>query len=238
MIDYEKVTHGVTGYEPLQENLDKRSTSFSFSLQIRTDEGLSIRGDMNMQQTVPQRAAKPVTPDVGQEYDDNLTNMPRSAIRFRSTQVKQGSSTDRQPEQKPRTTGPITLPTTRRVSGSTRFLLWAVLVLGIAFLINGLVVPAFVSFNNQLHYGDAKIATYDLDGRHWLTEEDNGRVRIVVSNPDGSHSQQLTTVVGGVANHALVTLDQKGSKIEVSLNGTYAALVVPDGKGGYQWGNS
>ena len=42
----------------------------------------------------------------------------------------------------------------------------------------------------QWQYGNDKIATYDLNGKHWITELDNGRVHIVVSNEDGSHSQQ------------------------------------------------
>ncbi len=229
----EEAAQSITGFKPQENTSNQHSTSFSFSLQIRTEEGLSIRGDMTMQKTVPQRASKPVTvaPDVEQEYDDdNVNQMPRSALRFRSTQT--------QTESKPRTTGPIVTPVTQRVSGSTRLLLWVVLILGIAFLVNGLVLPAISSAIEQVRYGDAKIATYDLDNHHWITEESNGRVRIVVSLPDGSHSQQLTSIVGGVPNHALVTLDQTGNKIEVSINGTYANLLISDGKGGYKWGNS
>jgi len=234
MIAQEEATQSVTGDEPQENIVYQYSTSFRLSLQIRTDEGLSIRGDANMQKatTIPQRASKPVTPDIEQEYDDTLGSAPRSAVRIRSTPPSTSG-------QKSRTTGPIVAPvTTRRVSGGTRFLLWVVLVLCVAFLINGLVVPALVSFNNQLRYGDAKIATYDLNSRHWLTEENNGRVRIVIGSADGSHTQVLTTVVGGVANHALVTLNQHGTKIDVSINNIYIDSLVPDANNGYRWGNN
>ena len=179
----------------------------------------------------PRASAKPVQgpADVEEEYDDTLATTPRSAVRFRSTQSQETTS---------RSTGPIIAPVTHRVSGSTRLLLWVVLVLCVAFLVNTLVLPAITSVVSQFRYGNAQIATYDLNGKHWITEEDNGRVRLVVSNPDGTHSQQLTSIVGGVATHALVTLTPNGAKIEISINGTYAGLVVPDGKGGYQWGNS
>lgn len=195
----ESATHGVTGYESPQGNLyqmnnlaSRKATSFSFSIQIRTDEGLSIRGRVNMSTVVPQRASKPVqvVPDIEQEYDDNLSSTPRSAIRFRGTQHKQETSSKE--GQTARDTDKLATPvTTKRVSGTTRLLLWVVLILGIAFLINGLIVPAIVSFNNQLHYGDAQIATYDINGSHFITEEDNGRVQIVVSSPDATHNQIL-----------------------------------------------
>lgn len=226
MIDYEEATRNVVGYEPQENTHNQRSVSFSFSLQILTREGLSLKGDMTMQKTVvPQRASKPVTVDIEQEYDDNsVTSMPRSAIRFRGTQPTQ------------RTTGPIAqAPTSNRVSGTTRLLLWVLLVCCLAFLANGLVMPMVNDTVNQIKYGDSRIATYDISNHHWITEEANGRMRIVVSNPDGSHSQQLTMAVGNAPKHALVTLKEDDVKIDVSINGAYITPLVSDGKGGYKW---
>jgi len=178
--------------------------------------------------TIPQRASKPVTPDVEQEYDDTLGSTPRSAVRRRSTL----------PETKPRNTGPIVAPvTTRRVSGGTQFLLWVVLVLCVAFLINGLVVPAISEAFTQIRYGDARIATFDINGRSFITQEQDNKVRIVVVSAGNAHNQVLVTPIGGVANHALVTLTPNGAKIEVAVNGTYIAVLVPDGSG-YQWGSN
>jgi len=236
----EEVTHNVAGYEPLQENTYRQSISFSLSLVKRAGESFSITGDATMQKTaVPQRASKPVHVDASQlqldddqEYDDNtVAAIPRSAVRFRSTQPQ---AAHHQP-----TTGPIVAPlVTHRVSGSTRLGLYLLLFLCIAFLVNGLVLPAITDALTQLRYGDARIATYDLNGRHWITEEDNGRMRIVVSNHDGSHNQVLTTVVSGAPKHALVSLSPDGTKIDVSVNGAYIALLVPDGSNGYKWGSN
>lgn len=180
---------------------------------------------------IPQRASKPaaapVTVGVDQEYDDKLDTTPFSALRFRSTQQ----------DTTPRNTGPIVTPirVERRVSGGTRFLLWVLLVLCVLFLINVLVVPAVNDVLTQLKYGDSKIATYDLAGKHWITELSNRRVRIVVSNEDGSHSQQLTTVVSGAPKYALVTLAEDRNKVDVSINGAYVLSMKSDGKGGYTW---
>ncbi len=236
MIDYEeRAAQSFAGFKPQENTMNQHSTSFRFSLQILAHEGFSVKGDMSMSKTettIPQRAsAKPVQgpADVEEEYDDTLDSTPRSALRFRSTQPQDTWS---------RSTGPIVAPVTHRVSGSTRFLLWVVLVLCVAFLVNGLVLPAVTSVVNQFRYGDAQLATYDINGRHFLTEENNGHMRIVIARPDGSHTQVLTTLVGGVPNHALVTLTPNGAKIEVLIHGTYAGLIVPDDKGGYQWGNS
>ncbi len=216
------------GIEPLQENTcNRRSISLAFSLQILAREGLSVRGDVTMQKTaVPQRASKPV--DSEQEYDDDsVSSMPRSALVWRATNAPQQShTTDTLIAQTPRTSN--------RVSGTTRLLLWLVLVLCVAFLVNGLVMPAITDALTQLRYGDARIATYDLNGHHFITEESNGRVRIVVSNPDGSHSQQLTTVVSNAPKHALVTLKENGTRIDVSINDAYVTYLVADGNG-YKW---
>ena len=233
MIDYEEIAaQSFVGFKPQENTMNQHSTSFSFSLQILAHEGFSVKGDMGMSKTetiIPQRASKPVQVTPEEEYDDTLDTTPRSALRFRSTQPQ---------DTKSRSTGPIVALVAHRVSGSTRFLLWVVLVLCVAFLVNGLVTPAITSVVNQFRYGNAQLAAYDINGRHFLTEEDNGHMRIVISRPDGSHTQVLTTLVGGVPNHALVTLTPNKAKIEVSINGTNAGLIVPDDKGGYQWGNS
>jgi len=226
----ESTAHTVVGYEPHETTVDQRTTSFSFSLQILAREGLSVRGDMTMQKTsVPQRASRPV--DIEQEYDDDsVAKMPRSAIRFRSTQA-QGPNT-----------GPIqaqgTPVVTHRVSGTTRLLLYLVLVLCVLFLFNGIVWPVIVDIGNQLKYGDAQIATYDLDNHHFITQDDNGKVRIVVSSADNQHTQVLTTVVQGAGSHALVSLSEDGSNVDVNVAGTYVTSLVPDSHGLYKWKES
>ena len=189
-----------------------------------------------MQKTmIPQRASKlaaPVTVDVEQEYDDTASSMPRSAIRYRS-------STTQPTQPQTRTTDVLPTPvTTRRVSGGTRFLLWVVLVLGVTFLFNGLVMPAVQDALTQLKYGDSRISTYDLNGRHFITEETNGRIRIVVSNPDGSHNQVLTNTLVNAPKHALVSLKENGSKIDVSVNDAYITSLLSDGNNGYKWGSN
>jgi len=241
VITQEEVTqHGLGAESHQEDTMDRQKTvhqsiAFRFSFQIITGgEGLAFKGDAGTQKTstVPQRASKPVqvTNDVEQEYDDNsVSSMPRSAVRFCST-------TEPQPT---RTTGPTAVApvTTHRVSGSTRFLLWVVLVLGLAFLFNGIVLPAINTVLEQVRYGNARIATYDMNGRHWITEETEYRVRIVVSSADNQHNQVLVMPVSGVTSHALVTLAQKGVKIEVAVNGTYIAVLAPDGNG-YKWGTN
>jgi len=227
VIEYEEVTHGVTGYAPLQENTHRHSISFCLSVMKRSHEGLSITGDVTMSKTaIPQRASKPV--DIEQVYDDDSasSSMPRSAVRYRATQ----------PQQTVRTTDTLVQQhrTSNRVSGTTRLLLWLLLALCVAFLVNGLVVPAITDAFTQLRYGDARIATFDIDKHHFITEESNGRVRIVVSNADGSHSQQLTTVVSNAPKHALVTLKENGTRIDVSINDAYVTYLVADSNG-YKW---
>ena len=238
MIGYEEVAHGVTGYEPLQENTcNRHSISVAFSLQILAREGFSVHGDITMQKTanIPQRASKPVTPDIEQQYDDDSAGtMPRSAIRYRSS--TEPTHTLQEPMHT-RTTD--VLPrTSNRVSGSTRAGLVVLLILCCLFLVNGIVVPAITSMVNTVKYGTAQIATYDLNGRHWITEEENGRVRIVVSNEDGSHNQVLTTMISNAPKHALVSLSQDGAKIDVSINGAYITALVSDNHGGYAWSNA
>ena len=240
MIDYEETAPCITDTRPQENTVYQNSTSFSFSLQILAHEGFSVKGDMTMQKTstVPPRASKPVlsTPDVDEQYDDNsITQMPRSALRLRSTPTPTS-------EQQARTTGPIIPPvapiTTRRVSGGTRFLLWVVLVLCCLFLFNGIVWPAINDALIQLKYGDSKIATYDLGGRHWITEETNGRLRIIESNPDGSHSQQLTIPIANAPKHGLVMLKENGQHVDVYINDAFLTYLVSDGQGGYKWGNN
>ncbi len=56
----ESTTHGVADHEPQHENFTHRSTSFSFSLQIVTREGFSVKGEAIMDKTstnVPPRAS-------------------------------------------------------------------------------------------------------------------------------------------------------------------------------------
>ena len=121
----------------------------------------------------------------------------------------------------------LPVATTRRVSGNTRLLLWVVLVLGIAFLFNGLVLPAINNAIEQVRYGDARIATFDINGRSFLTEEQDNKIKIVVSSADNQHNQVLVTPISGVRNHSLVTLTQNGARIEVAVNGTYIAVLSP-----------
>jgi hypothetical protein len=84
-------------------------------------------------------------------------------------------------------------------------------------------------------YGDAQIATFDIEQHHFITQYENSTVKIVVMSSDNKHNQVLTTIVHGAANHSLVTLAENGAKIDVSINGVYATSLAPDGKGGYQW---
>jgi len=223
----EDATRSITGDESHKENTYQRSVSLSFSLQILSREGVTMRGDATMQKTtsgVPQRASRP-TADVTQEYDDDTVgSMPRSALVWRATNTQPHNAVT-QP-----------LPASRhRVSGSTRFLLVVLLILCCAFLFNGLVMPAIASIANHLKYGNAQIATFDLQNRHWITEETNGTVRIVITSDDARHNQILTTFVSGAPNHALVSLSQDGNNIDCAINGTYTMSLVSDGQGGYKW---
>jgi len=226
----EKATQGITSIESQEPATSQHSVNFSFSLQILAHEGLSVKGDASMQKntTIPQRASRVQQPtsDVAEEYDETLFNAPRSALRW--------TALDAQPKQ--RTTGPIAAPS-NRVTGSTRVGLYILLVLCLAFLFNGIVLPALANVQNQLRYGDARIASYDLDNHHFLTEETNGKVRIVISSTDGQHNQVLTTVVAGVKDHALVSLSQDSDKVDVFVNGMSIARLVSDSKGGYRWSN-
>jgi len=229
----EKATQGITSIESQEPATSQHSVNFSFSLQILAHEGLSVKGDASMQKNtpIPQRASRVQQPttDVAEEYDDQLFDAPRSAIRW--------TALDAQP--KPRTTGPIAeAPQSNRVTGSTRVGLYILLVLCLAFLFSGIVLPAISTVSNQLKYGDARIASYDLDGHSFITEETGGKVRIVVSSADNQHTQVLTTVVAGVKDHALVSLSQDGNTIDVFVNATSIARLVPDGKGGYAWGSN
>jgi len=227
--------HSVLGNGPQEAPINQRSTSFSFSLQIVAREGLSVRGDMTMQKTaVPQRASRPIqqtAPDI-EDYDDqNLAHMPRSAVRFRASQSQaapQGPNT-----------GPIEVPTvTHRVSGSTRALLWFVLVLCVLFLMNGMVWPALVEIGTQLTYGNDRIASFDLDHHHFITQEVGGKVRLIVTSADGQHTQVLTTMISGAKDHMLVTLTQDHVQIDVNVNGVYVTSLVPDRHGMYTWKES
>jgi len=231
----ESTTHGVTDHEPQHENLDQRSISFQFSLHILTREGFSVKGEASMDKTstsVPQRASRQPMPDVDQEYDDDsVAKMPQSAVRFRSTQQPHQQSTAAP------TTGPIVTPivTTRRVTGWTRFWLWILLVLCIAFVFDGMVWPMLVDLDNQLTYGNDRIASFDLDQHHFITQETHNTVRIVVSSTNGQHTQVLTTVISGARDHALVTLSEDGNSIDVTVNGAYVTSLVPDTHGMYRW---
>ena len=218
----------------LVQEEETSTKGFSFSLQILTREGFSIKGDVTTMTTVPQRTHRPITqPSDVQEYDDNtIASIPRSVLRHRPIQ---------QPQAKTHTTEPIVAPVaqtpivTHRVSGSTRALLWVVLILGCLFLFNGIVWPTLVSAYNQVKYGDAQIASFDLDQHHFITQDEHSTVKIIVMSADGKHNQVLTQVVRGAGDRELVTLSENGSKIDVSVNGQYAMSLAPDGKGGYQW---
>ncbi len=89
----ESTTHGIADHEPQHENIHRQSLRFQFSLQILTREGFSVKGEACMDKTstsVPPRASRQPVPDIDQEYDDDsVAQMPRSAVRFRSTQSHQ-----------------------------------------------------------------------------------------------------------------------------------------------------
>ncbi len=224
--------------EPLDEkNLDQRSISFRFSLQIIAREGLSVRGDAHMQRTrmdIPQRASRPA--DVTEVFDDLQPQaMPRSQIRWRPTNQAQAG----QDVTATTTTAPQPIqPTSCRVTGGTRAGLWVLLLLCIAFLFNGIAVPAWENFNNQLHYGDARIASYDIDHRHFVTEDNKGKIRVYIMSQDGQHVQVLDSILGSNTDHALVTLSEQGSTIAMFVNGVQTAVLVPNGQGSYMWGSN
>jgi len=212
----ESTTHGITGYEPQHENLEHRSMSFQFSLQILPREGFSVKGEATMDKTstsVPPRASRHPSPDIDQEYDDDsVAHMPRSVLHHRPIrQPNQQQQSVAVPPQTPNT-GPIVTPIvpTRRVSGWTRVLLWVLLFLCIAFVFDGMVLPILIDVSNHFTYGTDRIASFDLDQHHFLTQETHNTVRIVVSSADGQHTQVLTTVLSGAGDHALVTLSEDG----------------------------
>jgi len=235
----------------------------SFRLGFDLSEGISFRGDIKMSQNgIPLRTHRPIQQPVKvqeQEYDDTTAQIqqasdveeeeyddtpvaitPKSVLRHRPTQQQQ-------PQAKTRTTEPIVAPVgqkpvvktivTHRVSGSTRAGLYVVLFLCGLFIFNGIVWPALVSVYNQVKYGDAQIATFDLDQHHFITQDVKGKVKIIVMSADNQHNQVLTQIVHGIGDRALVTLSENGAKIDVS-NGQYAASLVSDNHGGYQWENS
>jgi len=233
----ESTTHGVTDHEPQYKNLHQRSIRFQFSLQILPREGFSVKGEASMDKTstsVPSRASRQPVPDIEQEYDDNsVAQMPRSALRHRSIQPHQQQPVSPQTPN----TGPIVplVVPTRRVTGWTRFWLWVLLVLGIAFLVDGIVWPALIDLDNHFTYGNDRIASFDLDNHHFLTQETHNTVRIVVTSADGQHTKVLTTVISGAGNYALVTLSEDGGNIDVTVNGAYVTELVPDTQGMYRW---
>ncbi len=233
MLAQEEAARSVAGYESQEKNSSQRSISLSFSLQILSGEGLSVKGDASMQRTstgIPPRASRPA--DTTDEYDDQLPGaMPKSQLRWKPTnQVTAGQDVTATT-----TVQPVTV-TSNRISGSTRTGLIILLLLCIAFLVNGIVVPALVNLGNQLRYGDARIARYDIGSKHWITEDDRGKIRVYIVN--GQHVQVLDSVLGGSVDHALVTLTDEGNSIEVSVNGVQAAQIVSDGHGGYKWGSN
>jgi len=133
-------------------------------------------------------------------------------------------------------TGPIVTPViTHRVSGTTHALLYLLLFFCVLFLLNGIVWPALVSFDNHLKYGDAQISTYTINGSSFMAQDDNNVVKIVITSENNAHNQVLTTIVRGADRHALVTLSEDGSNIDVSIAGTYVTSLVPDTHGGYKW---
>jgi len=236
----ERTTHGVASHEPQHENLTYRSTSFQFSLQILSREGFSVKGEATMDKTstsVPPRTSRQPVPDIDQEYDDSVAKMPRSAIRHRSIHPQPNQQQQSAVPPQPPNTGPIVTPVVpmRRVTGWTRVLLWVLLVCCIAFVFDGMVLPAMIDVSDHFTYGSDRIASFDLDLHHFLTQETHNTVRIVITSADGQHTQVLTTVISGAGDHALVTLSEDGSNIDVTVNGAYVAAMVPDGHGMYKW---
>ncbi len=240
----ERTTYDVADHESHSESIEQHSITFQFSLQLLLSEGFSVKGDAFMNKTstsVPPRASRQPVPDIDQEYDDDtVAKMPRSVLRHRPIQhpPNQQPPAVTPSAQQPPNTGPIVAPPiapTRRVTGGTRVLLYVLLFLCIAFVVDGVVIPAFIALNNQLTYGSDRIASFDLDNHHFLTQENHNTVRITVTSADGQHAQVLTTPISGAGNHALVTLSEDGSNIDVAVNGMPITPLVPDGHGMYQW---
>ncbi len=229
MLTQEEATRSIMGDESQGENTYRSSFSLRFSLQLCTHEGLAVKGDMSMDKTaVPSRASRPTV----QDYDDDTVGMmPHSALVWRATTVPNTTAT------MSRTTKTVST-TTNRVSGTTRLGLYLLLVLCLAFLFNGLVMPALVSLGEQLRYGDARITTYDINTHHFIAQDDHNKLRIIITSDNGDHNQILTMVVSGIPNHSLVTLIPNGNNIDVTINGTSALRLEPDGHGGYKWGTN
>jgi hypothetical protein len=114
-------------------------------------------------------------------------------------------------------------------------LLWVLLIFCIALLVDGIVIPAYVALFNQFAYGTNRIASFDLDQHHFLTQENHNTVCITATSADGKHTQVLTMPISGVSDHALVTLSEDGTAIDVAVNGLSINPLVPDGHGMYQW---
>ncbi len=240
----ERATHSLQYYESQHENRNQKSTRFQFSLQILTREGFSVKGEAIMDKsstTVPPRASRQPMPDIDQEYDDDtVVKTPSSVLRHRP--IQQSSKQQATPVASATTptlnTGPIIAPSvvpTRRVTGGTRVLLYVLLFLCIALLVDGIVIPTVVAVSNHFTYGSNQIASFDLDQHHFLTQETHNMVRITVTSADGKHVQVLTTPISGASDHALVTLTEDGSNIDVAVNGLSITPLVPDGHGMYQW---
>ena len=247
MLIEESTAQSVSDYEPKETTINEYSTSFRFSLQIITREGFSVRGDATMT-TVPARKSRPSATQIDEGFDDpRISSSTRRYKPTQQSQVQQPQATAQIPNTGPIVTSveqtPVVAPVvktiiTHRVSGSTRAGLYIVLFLGCLFLFNGIVWPGLVHIYNQVKYGDAQIATFDLDQHHFITQDEHGKIKIIVMSADNKHNQVLTQTVHGIGDRALVTLSENGSKIDVSVNGQYATSLVSDGKGGYQWENS
>jgi len=168
---------------PKQET---HTTSFRFSLQLRTDEGFGIRGEATMQQSktthpVIQRASRPAQPPSQPllEEDDALypQRPPSSAHRYKPNNTTTTEDLQQPPMQ------PQQSKNTWRVL-ERKALTLALIVLVLFLLVDWIGYPIYQQLNTQYTYGQD--LTYQVDAdlghggmSHLIAYTSGGKLEVV-----------------------------------------------------------
>jgi len=197
--------------------------SLAFSLQIIRNEGVSIRGDITVKSNIPPRASR--LEEITLTHDDAVLPSPRSVLRHRPINIDKNTS--------PLTTdgdNHACIGTHHARIGTSNvvrtMLITVLLCLLVILPVDALGYPLWVSFNNQLTYG--QYPTDHLDANvghggisHLVSFMDGNKVTVIEIVQGKVHVFQIPTTITGkriVAMHLLNT--SLGKNILLTIEGT------------------
>ncbi len=123
------------------------------------------------------------------------------------------------------------------------------LTLGVIAVWNMVVFPSWQNYQDQLHYGDARISSLDADVGHggistFIAFDLNSQITIIEipgGNNDQSRMYKASSLIGADRKHKIITLEARNVKgygkpdLVIHVQGEDAPLVLYNNGSSFQW---